>query len=184
MNYSKIKVCIKTIINLASLFILIWGLNVNSTFAQTTYSSVNVPVTIDAGNADTYTSTLSVGDAVSIADIDVVLDIAHTYISDLTIRLTSPDNTTVTLLSGPCFDEDNIMATLDDEGTAVLACPPTDSGSYQPSGNLSDFDTKSATGTWTLTIIDNASGDGGSLDAWSIIITAACSVTAPTLSLN
>lgn len=161
-----------------------WSVSTTTIFAQTTYSSTNVPITISETDADTYTSTISVGDAISIADIDVVLNIAHSYISDLTIRLTSPNNTIVTLINNSCFDEDNIMATIDDEGTAVLPCPPTVNGSYQPSGNLFDFDNESATGTWTLTIVDGFSGDGGSLDAWSIIITAACSVTAPTLSLN
>lgn len=173
----------KNIIIKLNIILCFWLFLMQGAFAQT-YTSADVPKTLDETNAATATSTLSVGDDISIADINVSLDIGHTYISDLEIRLTSPDNTIVTLYDNSCSNESNIVMTFDDEGATTFPCPPVDGGSYQPSTSLSNFDNKSATGTWTLTIIDGFSGDGGALNSWSISIVPACSVTAPTLSKN
>src|SRR3972149_8014314 len=61
------------------------------------YSSIDVPQTIpDRG---TVASTLSVPDAVSIADINVTLDITHTNDADMDVYLRAPAGTRVELFT-------------------------------------------------------------------------------------
>lgn len=137
-----------------------------------TYASTNVPVAISASGTPTVTSTLTITDAGTINDVDVLnLNISHTWINDLIVRLTSPQGTQVTLLSQICNSEDNILTNFDDEsGNAYssLPCPPTNNGTYQPLNALSAFDGEDLNGTWTLTIQDVFNQDGGSLNAWSL----------------
>src|SRR5439155_16072109 len=88
-------------------------------------------------------STLTIGGISSIADIDLVgLVISHTYIGDLRVSLTSPNNTTVILINRVCnnarfVDFSNI--TLDDGAATAIgsACPPTPNGTFRPSNPLS-----------------------------------------------
>ncbi len=136
------------------------------------YASTNVPIAISASGTPTITSTLNVGAAGTVTDVNVVtLDGTHTYISDLTVSLENPTGTSVTLFSNICAAEDNFDVAFDDGATntyANLPCPPTSGLSYQPNQPLSAFNGQLANGTWTLTIADAFNLDGGSLDAWAI----------------
>ena len=44
-------------------------------------------------------------------------------------------------------------------------------GSFQPEGLLSDFDGEDPNGTWMLEVTDDAGGDTGTLNSWSITLT-------------
>ncbi len=100
-------------------------------------------------------------------DIDVYLDITHTFDDDLDVFLISPSGTTVELFTDIGSSGDDFTATvLDDEAADAIAdfddsanAPFT--GSWQPEGSLSDFDGEDPTGTWTLEITDDAGGDEG-----------------------
>lgn len=162
-----------------ALFLFI--LNPPISHAQTTYNSTDTPINIDENFANTITSTLTIsGSGLTIGDLNVTLDITHSWLSDLEITL-SKGATSVILFNNSCGSNDDINMIADDQGSS-LVCPPIGGNSYQPSGNLSDFDTISADGTWTLTIDDGADGDGGSLNNWSLIVTKPCAASAPTLS--
>jgi subtilisin-like proprotein convertase family protein len=150
-----------------------------------TIASTNVPITIPT-TVSTRTSTLNFTENVTITDVNVLnLAGSHTWINDLTIRLTSPAGTVVTLFQNICADEDNFNINFDDSGAAhgTIPCPPVGGGTYQPNQALSAFNGQSSLGTWTLTIIDSFDGDGGSLNSWSLQICgspAAC--TDPTIT--
>ncbi|MCC6701720.1 MAG: proprotein convertase P-domain-containing protein [Fluviicola sp.] len=161
----------------------------SSVFSFTTascgnYVATTVPVAISATGTPTVTSTLTVPTNGTIDDINVVdLVGTHTYIQDLTITLTSPAGTVVTLFDQICAGENDFNLNLDDEATpGALPCPPVGGGSYQPSSVLSAFDGEAMNGTWTLTITDNANQDGGSLTGWALDIcfTPTIPCTAPT----
>ena len=126
------------------------------------FVSTNVPVAIPTTVA-TVTSTLNVsGCGGSITDLNILgLNIAHTWIDDLVIDLTSPEGTTVRLMNRPCGQEDNILINLDDEAAGPnFPCPPVDNGYYTPFAPLTAFDGENLTGTWTLTVSDVVSQDG------------------------
>lgn len=133
-------------------------------------ASTDVPKTIVGTGANTITSTLNVASGVVITDLNVNLNITHTYIQDLTIRLTSPLGTIVNLLVEPCGDNDNMNVTIDDSGSAVICGTgnPSLSGVVVPSQALSTFNGQNSTGTWTLTVVDGYSGDGGTLNSWGL----------------
>ncbi|MEM9530698.1 MAG: Ig-like domain-containing protein [Pseudomonadota bacterium] len=140
-------------------------------------------VAIPDGGASTLTRTLNVASGQPLADLNVQLMIAHTWVGDLTATLEHDDTgTTVSLLDRPGLPavnpnfgcgEDNINVTLDDEagsaaedqcdagGTAI-------NGTFTPSGSLSDFDQENFAGDWTLRIVDNVGQDIGSLTSWCL----------------
>ncbi len=149
-------------------------------------SSTNVPVSISSNGTPTVTSVLEITDSGQITDLNVLnLMGDHTWISDLTISLTSPAGTTVTLFSEICDDEDDFNINFDDEaGAGALPCPPVGGGTYQPTGTLEDFNNESPTGTWTLTIEDGANDDGGNLTAWTLEICLSDCTPPVTSSIN
>ncbi|GAB5398638.1 MAG: hypothetical protein Aureis2KO_02230 [Aureisphaera sp.] len=127
------------------------------------------PVGPDAGT--TTISTITITDDFTINDVNVNLNIDHTWVGDLDIQLIHPDNTTsVTIIDRVCGNCQNFTdTTLDDEATDPIAggTPPF-TGSFQPSEPLSAFDGLSSIGDWTLVITDNANQDGGTLLDWSL----------------
>ena len=150
-----------------------------------TYNSTDVPKTISASGTPTVTSTLSIPADGSITDLNVLnLDIDHTYISDLVVRLKSPANTERILLNRICGSQNNILLNLDDESPNPynsIPCPPN-GGTYRPNQTLSPFDSQNLNGTWTLTINDVVNQDGGTLQAWSLEICYTPFCTPPDIS--
>lgn len=136
------------------------------------YTSTNVPVNISSSGTPTITSTLNVATTGTINDLNV-LDLVgtHSWISDLTVTLTSPAGTTVTLFSNVCDDENNFDVNFDDAAvSATLPCPPADGNTYQPEEALSAFNGENMNGTWTLSISDAYDQDGGALTGWKLEI--------------
>lgn len=105
-----------------------------------------------------------------INDVNVTLDIEHTYDADLTIKLISPDGTEVMLADRVGGSGDNFTnTTFDDQASVPIENGTAPfSGTFRPSGNLSDFEGQSTLGDWTLSILDNANQDGGNLNYWSL----------------
>ncbi len=122
----------------------------------------------------TTTSSLSVSNVQGfITDLNVRLNISHTFDSDLSITLITPSGLRISLLSGVGSSGDNFTNTiLDDEATAAISAGSAPfTGSYRPTDLLSAVDGLSANGTWTLEVQDTASGDTGTLTNWQLIFT-------------
>ena len=133
--------------------------------------STNVPVTIPPVGTPTISSTLNLAVAGTITDVNVVdLMVAHTWVSDLTFTLTSPEGTSVVLLAEICEDENNFDLNFDDDGAVAIPCPPVGGGTYKPVQPLSTFNGENPQGVWTLTISDAFDEDGGSLNSWGLEI--------------
>ena len=139
------------------------------------YNSVDVPKTIGTTPV-TITSTLTISDFGSISDLNIInLDISHTYTSDLTIKISSPSGTTIDLMNSPCGSQNNIDIQFDDEASSSnFPCPATNGQAYIPTNALSAFDGQEINGVWTLTVIDGAHADGGSLNSWGLDFTLEC----------
>ncbi len=126
------------------------------------------------------TSTITVLDNYSLVDVNVLLNITHTWVGDLMITL-SHGATTVTLVDRPGLpvpdscsgaNADNIITLLDDEsggGSVENGNPPT-GASYTPQQALSAFDGENVGGNWTLTVVDWNDGDTGTLVSWGLDI--------------
>jgi subtilisin-like proprotein convertase family protein len=143
----------------------------------------------DAGGA---VSTLFVPVSGRIKDLDVeIASIDHSFVGDLKVELTSPDNsTTVRLIEhvgGPNNGGDDLVDTIfDDEASTVIGSGPSAApytGRFRPqSDQLSRFDGKQQQGTWKLRVSDRYENDTGSLLGWGLTIrTAQCdpNVNAP-----
>jgi subtilisin-like proprotein convertase family protein len=140
-------------------------LDVSTTVAGST-TAQPIP---DAGTA---TSTISLTGTDPITDINVALDITHTFRSDLAVYLISPQGTRVLLFNGVGGSGDNFVNTvLDDEATtAIGGGTGTFTGSFRPQQLLSRFDGEAPNGVWTLEIVDCAHLDTGTLNGWSLEI--------------
>ncbi len=142
------------------------------------------PVAISENGTPTITSEIEITESVIISDINISLNIEHTWNDDLTITLTAPDNTTIVeLTSGNGGDTDNYTNTVFDDQAANPITGGTGpfTGTFQPEGSLAEFNGLSTQGIWTLTIADGANFDGGQLLDWSIEF---CEVEDITLGVN
>jgi subtilisin-like proprotein convertase family protein len=150
----------------------------------TDFTSTNVPITIPTTANVTVNSTLNVASTSIISDVNVTLDVSHTWVNDMTITLISPNGTQVQLVAQPCTSNSllNIDATFDDSG-APLTCQvnPAISGTIQPLQSLSAFNGQSSNGTWTLRILDSFNQDGGTINSWSLRL---CSTTVVPLNVE
>lgn len=86
--------------------------------------------------------------------VTVTVNIAHTYVGDLVLILTAPDQTSVVLSSRTGGAARNINGTY---GVNLM-----------PRTSLSPLSQVSATGKWRLTVSDNDVRDLGTLNGWSL----------------
>ncbi|MDT0556477.1 proprotein convertase P-domain-containing protein [Patiriisocius hiemis] len=135
---------------------------------STSTNDTNQPIGPNAGTVTE--SIITVTDDFGIEDVNVTLNLTHTFTGDLDIFLIGPDGTSVELSTDNGAGGDNMIGTIfDDEASSPItggSAPFT--GSFQPEGSLSDFDGLSSAGDWTLSITDDANADGGQLQDWSL----------------
>lgn len=135
------------------------------------------------------------GDASVIHDVNISTDITHTYIGDLTVKVTSPDlatevrmferpGTTTTFDSAPVStgpdwgcNQNDINVTFDDEAASGInienECPPATNGTFltdDPALNLSAYDGEDPNGSWNFYLSDSANGDTGTLNQACLIV--------------
>ncbi|MCB1587598.1 MAG: DUF11 domain-containing protein [Xanthomonadales bacterium] len=161
--------------------------------AAFTYNGLPAAVTDNDPIGTSVTADVS-GVAGPITDVDVQVNITHTWVGDVQIDLTSPGGTTVRLLDRPgvpastfgCNNNDINVLFADGQADPEAVCDAAGSAAAWPVANagpttpLSAFNGEDANGTWTLTVIDNAGGDTGTIVDWELFImppaAATCSV--------
>ncbi len=142
-------------------------------------------VAIPDANTAGVTTTFTVPDSGTIQDLNLGLNITHTYNGDLIVRLTH-GATTVTVIDRPGVpassfgsNDNGYNIVLDDEGTggtieninlaggaSTVVSPP----SYTPNNPLSAFDGMDKAGLWTLFVSDSVAPDTGSIVSWTLYI--------------
>ena len=152
----------------------------------TVYDSDHDPIAIVDNS--TISSTITVTDAGSLLDVDLQLDITHTWDSDLTAVLTAPNGTEYTLFDGIGGSGDNFTATTfdDDADTAIGNGTAPFTGTFRSQDPLAPLNDTSITGDWTLSITDSATFDTGSLNSWSLflVVEAEDSIAAPEIAIS
>ncbi len=132
---------------------------------------------IPDNNATGATDELVIPAGANLSDLNVLVQIGHTWPGDLDLVLTrvGTPNTVVnigTRLGGTGCQIDNVDVTLDDEAAGPIVCgasPPGISGVRRPTSALTPFDGQSLAGTWRLTVIDRAGQDTGTLTRWCLL---------------
>ena len=148
----------------------------------TNNTSVNIP------DNTLVSSTITVLENLTVSDVNVTIDITHTWIDDLIITLTSPNNSTgIILFSRECNSNtvryQNINVTYDDEGTGYFDC--SNSATSQiviPNLLLFGFNGELSLGDWTLKVEDKAGGDTGTIISWSLELCNSQTITNSTFT--
>ncbi|HPF41683.1 MAG TPA: proprotein convertase P-domain-containing protein [Phycisphaerae bacterium] len=125
---------------------------------------INLPIT----DLATTMSTITVADPGTLMDVNVAIDITHTWIGDLDISL-EHNGVTIAILEDPCGNFDNLQVTLDDDGGAIVCAMPT-TGVVAPTNPLAGFNGLNKQGNWNLSVFDDTGGDEGSLNNWQLIV--------------
>lgn len=133
------------------------------------FTAPNVPVALP--DDPTVLSVIPITDAGVITRAFVTLgNVSHSFDADLDIFLISPAATSVELSTDNGSSGDGYIGTVLSENCSrqiqTGAAPFT--GCFNPEGNLNAFAGQSLTGNWTLSIDDDASGDTGTLNAWTL----------------
>ncbi|MEC9477270.1 MAG: proprotein convertase P-domain-containing protein [Planctomycetota bacterium] len=113
----------------------------------------------------------------TIGDLDVSVDISHTFIGNLDIDLVAPSQTQIRLYQNETNSDDDMLLTFDDEGEPYGSVTTYSGERMQPYdldqglGSLADFDGETAAGTWGIIIADTFDGtSGGTLNSWTLHI--------------
>ena len=142
------------------------------------------PLVIPDNTAAGISDTITIGASGTIADLNVCVDIPHTWVGDVKVTLTHMSTgTMIDLIDRPgdipnppsgCSGDD-IEATLNDEAASDVESEcgggtPTIQGGFTPNQGLTAFDGEDINGDWKLTVTDNAGGFlVGALKGWNLI---------------
>ncbi len=121
-----------------------------------------------------------------VTGVRVVLNVSHTWVSDLTINLRAPNGRVLNLINAKGGNGVNLTNTVISSAstTPIPATGAPYTGTYRadaaanvgPTGMLSNAAAFSdlfnvGNGTWTLGLRDRVNGDLGVLTSWSIVVT-------------
>ena len=153
--------------------------------------NLSIPDNVPAGVTDT----LSASPSCTINDVDIVLEVDHTWVGDLIITITHA-GTTVTVVDRPgrapgganvgcsadmacarqvILDDETagnpppaIECALPSVCTSCFLNGQVPAQSFLPNEVLSAFDTSDQAGDWIISISDNEPLDNGTICAWEI----------------
>jgi hypothetical protein len=137
--------------------------------------------------------TITVTDSLAITDLNVSVQVQHTWVGDLRAELSHAGGCTVQLWHRINLDDDSCCGcsgddldiVLDDEAATSIedadcntSLVPVITGDHQPGDPtpngiwptfLSDCDGENIPGDWTITVTDGAGGDTGLLLEWCLL---------------
>ncbi|MGC6431772.1 MAG: reprolysin-like metallopeptidase [Jejuia sp.] len=144
--------------------------------------NLNISITDNTGSLSESNS-INISDSSTITDVNVGLNISHTYIGDLGIALESPEGTTVSLkTSRDCDSEQNFVITFDDEAVQLNCLQTTGNPAYRSVNDLlSTLNGENTSGNWTINVGDFQPGDSGTLNSWFIEV---CQTTHTSLNIT
>ncbi len=135
-------------------------------------ASVPQPIVFDENNP--VSLNITIPDTFNITDLDVDIDITHTFQGDIDVNVTSPVVGPIAVLTGECGGNDDFMVVLDTDGADLVCASPTIGvGKDDDLGDAAAaFDGTAANGVWTVDFTDNFGGDGG-------FVNGVCLITVP-----
>ena len=135
------------------------------------YSNRNaVPI---ADNA-TAAMKITVGDAFTFQNLDIAIDLTHTFVGDLSAVLIAPDGTRIRLFTRIGGGGDNFTGTIFDSeaATPIAAGLAPYTGRFRPQDSLAPLYGRDVRGTWRLEVTDSSSIDTGSLTNFTLQFTS------------
>lgn len=133
--------------------------------------TMNTTFTIPDNNSSFTVRSLNVPTTNAITDVNVGVNINHNYIGDLQVIVQGPMTpaTSSTLLNLQCSVNDNINATFDDQGSALVCVSPI-LGNVTPNSPLSVFNGLNPNGNWLIGVRDLDAGVIGTVISYTITI--------------
>ena len=150
-----------------------------------TVASTATPIAIP--DVSTITDSVVIGGlGTQTFDVDLLLNITHTYAGDLDITLTSPAGTIVDVTSDNGGANDDVFAgtLFDDESlnqvTTYIYTNGVAAPDLQPEVSFNaTLRGENPNGTWTLSVTDDVGADIGTLNSWSLSVTDGVIVSIP-----
>lgn len=119
----------------------------------------------------TVVSSFVVPDSVTILDLNVLIDLEHNRLDDLSIELEGPNGQSILLFDRACGTNSDLILSFDDEGQDFDCSQTASNLSFKALSDLQIFDGTNSAGTWTLTVEDLIPlNGGGRLNNWALEI--------------
>ena len=145
----------------------------NTNKYDSSFASSDVPIRITADRETSFVSIMNNPVNKTILDVNVLLNVQHTFDADLSFSLISPSGTEIILAGGVGVDGNDFTDTyFDDEASVAIdssAAVPPFTGVFRPVEKLWLFDGENSLGEWKLRVTDNGFQDGGFLLGWSVL---------------
>ncbi len=137
------------------------------------YNAADTPLNIPDDNPVGVNSIVNITDDFIISDVNITINVNHTWMRDLIFTLQSPQGTSVELVNRQCSGASgnvNMSATFDDLGVDLVCAnsSPVITGTIKPLEALAAFNGESSLGDWILTVSDNAGDDIGTITSWNL----------------
>lgn len=131
----------------------------------------NTPFAIPDNNPTFTVRSINVPTTANISDVNLAVNLTHTWVEDLQIILQGPMATVTqsTIFNRSCGSNDNISATFDDQGSAIV-CAPTITGNVQPASPLNVFNDLNPNGSWLFAIRDLGEDDTGNVQSFTLTV--------------
>jgi subtilisin-like proprotein convertase family protein len=146
------------------------NLDTSACIAPTVITECSTPNVAIPDSGDVL-DTINVTDTGTITDVDVEVEVTHSFLADIELRLQRP-GANRWLVRDECSGYANIDAVFDDEGDPLTCTPaPGINGNVIPEESLDIYDGTEAQGEWTLHAFDDFGAYSGTLDRWCVLIT-------------
>jgi subtilisin-like proprotein convertase family protein len=140
----------------------------NSCNTYTNATSLPIP---DGAGANTpgatVTNTIVVPVTGTLSDVNIGLNVTHTWPNDLVIGISHPNATQDLVWNRSCGSNDNFNITMSD-GSPAFSCVANMTGTFSPASPLAVFNGLVSNGTWTLSATDFYNADPGTVNSWSV----------------
>ncbi len=147
---------------------------------DTNYTRNNKSFFVPDNNVSGITDSFFVSGSSIITNLKAYVLLSHTYVSDMSVTLTSPAGTSVRLFNRKGGSGNDLMTIFSDAADSSASgsidpnspgiTPPFSPG-IKPEQTLSAFNGEDQTGWWKMKFVDNADKDIGYLHSWGINVT-------------
>lgn len=153
--------------------------------------NLNQPIYIPDNKYSGVSDDISITDNRILVDLNLYMNISHTWVGDLVITLINQDSgKAVTVLNRPgatlgsCY-YDNIIAVLEDAAAQPVdeqcaAAPAAISGIYLPGESFDSYTGSTVSGRWVLNVSDHSSSDVGYVNHWCLETSLSDALPPPT----
>jgi uncharacterized repeat protein (TIGR01451 family) len=179
---------------------LVWlmmALAANPAAAQTstTYSNTTTAAINETSTSCTapLVRSFTVAANAQVTDVNIGVQLTHTYRGDIRATLISPTGTVVNLITNVGTSADNLNVLFDDSAAASVSTHTTNDNTtaappyqrtFRPEASLASFNGEGSAGTWQLTICDSLNSDSGNFTRTDLTLTTVPIAPSADLSLT